>query len=216
MSHFGEVDIPTSNHPIDASGRGAISGSLTAGSLSRCGDPGSSPKLSTSFFHTGSTYQSVPSHGPLKNQIITSIPSCQICWTSENPDLAQGPPVLPQFLSPDAARPSDLPTFRLQPSRIWRLEGQLAGLLAALPGFQGLRSNSPGALEAKSYGFLHGPWWSKPMGWSPFWWVGEFTHFRTYLSRDWDVHWGYGLNPVPLVNIKIGGKWMFTHPKMEP
>ena len=25
-----------------------------------------------------------------------------------------------------------------------------------------------------------------------------------------------GQNPVPLVNIKIGGKWMFIHPKMEP
>ena len=25
-----------------------------------------------------------------------------------------------------------------------------------------------------------------------------------------------GPNPVPLVNIKIGGKWMFIHPKLEP
>ena len=26
----------------------------------------------------------------------------------------------------------------------------------------------------------------------PFWLVGEFTtYFRTYLSGDWDVHWGY-------------------------
>ena len=25
----------------------------------------------------------------------------------------------------------------------------------------------------------------------PFWLVGEFTtHFRTYFSGDWDVHWG--------------------------
>ena len=23
-----------------------------------------------------------------------------------------------------------------------------------------------------------------------------------------------GQNPVPLVNVKIGGKWMFIHPKM--
>ena len=24
--------------------------------------------------------------------------------------------------------------------------------------------------------------------------VGEFTtHFSTYVSGDWDVHWGYGL-----------------------
>ena len=24
--------------------------------------------------------------------------------------------------------------------------------------------------------------------------VGEFTtHFRTYFSGDWDVHWGYGM-----------------------
>ena len=33
---------------------------------------------------------------------------------------------------------------------------------------------------------------SKPM--VPFWLVGEFTtHFRTYFSGDWDVHWGYGV-----------------------
>ena len=25
-----------------------------------------------------------------------------------------------------------------------------------------------------------------------------------------------GQNPVPLVNIKIGGKWRFIHPKLEP
>ena len=25
-----------------------------------------------------------------------------------------------------------------------------------------------------------------------------------------------GQNPALLVNIKIGGKWMFIHPKMEP
>ena len=29
------------------------------------------------------------------------------------------------------------------------------------------------------------------------------------------VHVAVGQNPV-LVNIKIGGKWMFIHPKMEP
>ena len=35
----------------------------------------------------------------------------------------------------------------------------------------------------------------------PFWLVGEFTtHFRTYFSWDWDVHWGYDLDfdPWPL------------------
>ena len=36
---------------------------------------------------------------------------------------------------------------------------------------------------------------SKPM--VPFW-VGEFTTcFRTYFRRDWDVHWGYGLDFDP-------------------
>ena len=25
-----------------------------------------------------------------------------------------------------------------------------------------------------------------------------------------------GQNPVPLVNIKIDGKWMFIHPNMQP
>ena len=35
-------------------------------------------------------------------------------------------------------------------------------------------------------------WLSKPMGYH--FGVGEFTtHFRTYFSGDWDVHWGYGL-----------------------
>ena len=29
--------------------------------------------------------------------------------------------------------------------------------------------------------------------------VGEFTHFRTNFSGDWDVHWGYnlGFDPWP-------------------
>ena len=32
-----------------------------------------------------------------------------------------------------------------------------------------------------------------------FWLVGEFTtHFRTYFSGDWDVHWGYDLDFDPL------------------
>ena len=32
----------------------------------------------------------------------------------------------------------------------------------------------------------------------PFWLVGEFTtHFRTYFSGDWDVHWGYDLDFDP-------------------
>ena len=35
---------------------------------------------------------------------------------------------------------------------------------------------------------------SEPFG-IPLWLVGEFTtHFRTYLSGDWDVHWGYGIS----------------------
>ena len=32
--------------------------------------------------------------------------------------------------------------------------------------------------------------------------VGEFTHFRTYFSGDWDVHWKYGL-------------WILTHGQMD-
>ena len=36
-------------------------------------------------------------------------------------------------------------------------------------------------------------WLSKPF-WDPILGAGEFTtHFRTYLSGDWDVHWGYWL-----------------------
>ena len=27
-------------------------------------------------------------------------------------------------------------------------------------------------------------------------------------------HMAVGQHPVPLVNLKIGGKWMFIHPKM--
>ena len=44
--------------------------------------------------------------------------------------------------------------------------------------------------------------------------AGEFTHFGTYFSGDWDVHWGYDLDfdPWPLVDspkckqsARIGG-----------
>ena len=35
-------------------------------------------------------------------------------------------------------------------------------------------------------------------------------------SREQKTHLAVGQNPVPLVNIKIGGTWVFTHPKMEP
>ena len=35
-------------------------------------------------------------------------------------------------------------------------------------------------------------WWSKPMG-SHFGGFRCTTHFRTYFSGDWDVHWGYRL-----------------------
>ena len=35
--------------------------------------------------------------------------------------------------------------------------------------------------------------------------VGEFTtHFRTYFSGDWDVHWGYGFEPWPWDFIPVG------------
>ena len=39
----------------------------------------------------------------------------------------------------------------------------------------------------------------------PFW-ARCTTHFRTFFSGDWDVHWGTGFS----------GLWMSTHPKMEP
>ena len=45
---------------------------------------------------------------------------------------------------------------------------------------------------------------------------------QTPSERNWPFegnpppHMAVGQNPVPLVNIKIGGKWMFIHPKMEP
>ena len=43
-------------------------------------------------------------------------------------------------------------------------------------------------------------WLSKPMG-SHF---GVGTHFRTYFSGDWDVHWGYDLDfhPWPTHDLK--------------
>ena len=44
------------------------------------------------------------------------------------------------------------------------------------------------------YGWL----WFKTVLGSHFGVFGEFTtHFRTYLSRDWDVHWGYDLRFDP-------------------
>ena len=61
----------------------------------------------------------------------------------------------------------------------------------------------------------------------PFWWVGEFTtHFRTYFSGDWDVHWGHGIltqfwgappRLVFLVGIGMftgGTIWILTHGQM--
>ena len=53
--------------------------------------------------------------------------------------------------------------------------------------------------------------------------VGEFTtHFRTYFSGDWDVHWGYDLGFDPLgvrvwsVLVGIGGSiWILTHGQMS-
>ena len=41
----------------------------------------------------------------------------------------------------------------------------------------------------------------------------------SHMSFRWKVagnEMAVGQNPVPLVNIKIGGKWMFIHPKVEP
>ena len=40
----------------------------------------------------------------------------------------------------------------------------------------------------------------------PCWGIGEFTtHVRTHLSRDWDVHWGYGLLTHGHVNLQHKG-----------
>ena len=47
--------------------------------------------------------------------------------------------------------------------------------------------------EASRDGWLHVAVVVKING-IPFWLVGEFaTHFRTYFSGAWDVHWGYGV-----------------------
>ena len=46
--------------------------------------------------------------------------------------------------------------------------------------------------------------------------VGEFTtHFRTYFSGDWDVHWGYDLDfdPWPFAgNFPLAGNSAETRP----
>ena len=60
-------------------------------------------------------------------------------------------------------------------------------------------------------------WLSKPMG-SHFG-VGEFTtHFRTYFSGIWEVHWGYDLafDPWPYVSgldfgRHVGGVFYFLN-----
>ena len=44
--------------------------------------------------------------------------------------------------------------------------------------------------------------------WSTYNHVNNLEGGRSYLA--------VGQNPVPLINIKIGGKWMFMHPKVEP
>ena len=40
--------------------------------------------------------------------------------------------------------------------------------------------------------------------------VGEFTtHFRTYFSGDWDVHWGYGfLTHDHMFAFDIFSRWL--------
>ena len=40
---------------------------------------------------------------------------------------------------------------------------------------------------------------SKPM--VPFWGFRCTTHFRTYFSGDWDVHWGYGISSHGLLRL---------------
>ena len=41
--------------------------------------------------------------------------------------------------------------------------------------------------------------------------------FRSLCRKGGPFHEvAVGQNPVIVVNIKIGGKWMFIHPKMEP
>ena len=51
--------------------------------------------------------------------------------------------------------------------------------------------------------------------------VGEFTtHFRTYFSGDWDVHWGNGDQNGTLVsgnmdqNLRSSGSLTLTHTQM--
>ena len=54
--------------------------------------------------------------------------------------------------------------------------------------------------------------------------LGEFTsHFRTYFSGDWDVHWGYGvlthghvLFSRPTTNVLGGHKWVWLKRRSEP
>ena len=42
------------------------------------------------------------------------------------------------------------------------------------------------------------------------------TNQKAVPPKKRHTHVAVGQNPVPLVNIKIGRKWMFIHPKMEP
>ena len=74
-----------------------------------------------------------------------------------------------------------------------------------MPEGPGLESRDSGESEPPTSGDLHvnpmtlirrisedAPMWPwvNPNG-IPFW--GRCTHFRTYLSGVWDVHWGYGV-----------------------
>ena len=46
--------------------------------------------------------------------------------------------------------------------------------------------------------------------WVTFFGVGEFTtHFRTYFSGDWDVHWGYDLDFDPWPSVQAEGPHSF-------
>ena len=57
-----------------------------------------------------------------------------------------------------------------------------------------LRSNRTSSLVAASFQLTHAWLWVKTNGTI----LGKVTtHFRTYLSGDWDVHWGYDLDFDP-------------------
>ena len=93
--------------------------------------------------------------------------------------------------------------FFSQAVALFGLGQALGARLDRVRGRERRRGSEDGRWAPRSEGFCHHLAVGQIQA-DPFWLVGEFTtHFRTYLSGDWDVHWGYGFMLVSLMNMLV-------------